>query len=102
MGRTNTAVVQHSSHSSHRNKLKRTSYFLINLSVGDLLIYFTEPATIGTIGIPQRWPRILRNESAAFQAICVTTLNLQLWSASFLHISLERAFTLILPFQYYY
>ena len=56
MARSNTAVVPHSSHSSHRNiKLKRTSYFLINLAVADLLIGFAEPATIGTVGIPQRF-----------------------------------------------
>ena len=55
MARTNTAVVPHSSHSSHRNKLKRTSYFLINLAAADLLISFAEPATIGTVGIPQRF-----------------------------------------------
>ncbi|CAH3170071.1 unnamed protein product [Porites lobata] len=35
--------------------LKRTSYFLINLAAADLLIGFAEPATIGTVGIPQRF-----------------------------------------------
>ncbi|CAH3170062.1 unnamed protein product [Porites lobata] len=35
--------------------LTRTSHFLINLAVADLLICFTEPATIGTVGIPQRF-----------------------------------------------
>ena len=55
MARTNTALVSHSNHSSHRNKLKRTSYFLINLAVVDLLISFTEPATIGIVGIPQQF-----------------------------------------------
>ena len=46
---------------SHRNKLKRTSFLLINLAVADLLIGFTEPVAIGTVGIPWAfWPRILR------------------------------------------
>ena len=55
MARTNTAVVPHSSHLSHRNKLNRTSYFLINLAVADLLIGCAKPVTIGTVGIPQRF-----------------------------------------------
>ena len=55
MARSNTAVVPHSNHLSHRDKLKRTSYFLINLAVADLLICFTGPATIGTVGIPKRF-----------------------------------------------
>ena len=53
---------------SHRNKLKRTSFLLINLAVADLLIGFTEPVAIGTVGIPQRFGQeFYGNVSTAFQ-----------------------------------
>ena len=56
---------------SHRNKLKRTSFLLINLAVADLLIGFTEPVAIGTVGIPQRFGQeFYGNVSTTFQAEC--------------------------------
>ena len=59
---------------SHRNKLKRTSFLLINLAVADLLIGFTEPVAIGTVGIPQRFGQeFYGNVSTAFQAMFATT-----------------------------
>ena len=81
---------------SHRNKLKRTSFLLINLAVADLLIGFTEPVAIGTVGIPQRFGQeFYGNVSTAFQAMFATTSVVCL-----VLISLERAFALICPFRH--
>ena len=82
--------------SLHRNKLKRTSFLLINLAVADLLIGFTEPVAIGTVGIPQRFGQeFYGNVSTAFQAMFATTSVVCL-----VLISLERAFALICPFRH--
>ena len=79
-----------------RNKLKRTSFLLINLAVADLLIGFTEPVAIGTVGIPQRFGQeFYGNVSTAFQAMFATTSVVCL-----VLISLERAFALICPFRH--
>ena len=81
---------------SHRNKLKRTSFLLINLAVADLLIGFTEPVAVGTVGIPQRFGQeFYGNVSTAFQAMFATTSVVCL-----VLISLERAFALICPFRH--
>ena len=81
---------------SHRNKLKRTSFLLINLAVADLLIGFTEPVAIGTVGIPQRFGQeFYGNVSTAFQAMFAATSVVCL-----VLISLERAFALICPFRH--
>ena len=37
----------------HRDKLKRTSFLLINLAVADMLVGLTEIAMVGAIGLPQ-------------------------------------------------
>ena len=81
---------------SHRNKLKRTSFLLINLAVADLLIGFTEPVAIGTVGIPQRFGQeFYGNVSTAFQAMFAATSVVCL-----VLISLERTFALICPFRH--
>ena len=81
---------------SHRNKLKRTSFLLINLAVADLLIGFTEPVAIGTVGIPQRFGQeYYGNVSTAFQAMFAATSVVCL-----VLISLERTFALICPFRH--
>ena len=81
---------------SHRNKLKRTSFLLINLAVADLLIGFTEPVAIGTVGIPQRFGQeFYGNVSTAFQAMFAATSVVCLVLTS-----LERAFALICPFRH--
>ena len=36
----------------NRNRLKRTSFLLINLAVSDLLVGFTEPISIGAFNMP--------------------------------------------------
>ena len=81
---------------SHRNKLKRTSFLLINLAVADLLIGFTEPVAIGTVGIPQRFGQEYYGiVSTAFQAMFAATSVVCL-----VLISLERTFALICPFRH--
>ena len=82
---------------THRNKLKRTSFLLINLAVADLLIGFTEPIAIGTVAISQRFEEqnYNGNISTAFQATFASASVFCL-----VLISLERAFALIWPFRH--
>ena len=85
----------------HRNRLKRTSFLLINLAVTDLLVGFTEPIALGPFDIAGHLeetslnsPRIT-NVSTAFQVTfsCASVLFLTL-------ISLDRAYALIWPFRH--
>ena len=85
----------------HRNRLKRTSFLLINLAVADLLVGFTEPIALGALNIPGHFDeRNLngahdKNISGAFQ------VTFSLASAFFLVlISLERAYALIWPLRH--
>ena len=82
---------------THRNKLKRTSFLLINLAVADLLVGFTEPIAIGTVAIPHHFDEQNGNGniSTAFQATFASTSVLCL-----VLISLERAFALIWPLRH--
>ena len=82
---------------THRSKLKRTSFLLINLAVADLLVGFTEPIAIGTVAIPQRFEEQDNNGniSTAFQATFASASVFCL-----VVISLERAFALIWPFRH--
>ena len=83
--------------STHRNKLKRTFFLLINLTVADLLVGFTEPITIGTVSIPHHFDEqnASGNISTAFQATFASTSVFCL-----VLISLERGFALIWPFRH--
>jgi len=85
----------------HRIKLKRTSIFLINLAVADLLVGFTDFVVLGTHAFPRhigisrenKTPILIKgNIATSFQAVfsIVSVLFLVL-------ISLERAFALLWP-----
>ncbi len=83
----------------HRNKLKRTSFLLVNLAIADLLVGVSQLALVGTYAIPQQ--QIQANDigngniSTAFQ----TTFSSS--SIFFLvFISLERAYALIWPLRH--
>ena len=85
----------------HRDKLKRTSFLLINLAVADMLVGLTEIAMVGAIGLPQVTglrkigntdsPDISTVFQAAFSTASVLFLAL---------ISLERAFALLWPLRH--
>ncbi|CAH3173384.1 unnamed protein product, partial [Porites lobata] len=85
----------------HRDKLKRTSFLLINLAVADMLVGLTEIAMVGAIGLPQMTglrkigntdsPDISTVFQAAFSTASVLFLAL---------ISLERAFALLWPLRH--
>ena len=85
----------------HRNRLKRTSFLLINLAVADLLVGFTEAISIGAFSIPRHLededfhsaPSV--NISTAFQ------ITFAFSSIEFLAlISVERAYALIWPLRH--
>ena len=81
----------------HRNRLKRTSFLLINLAVADLLVGFTEliasaPFDLEKPSFNSAWNK---NISTAFQ------VTFSFSSVFFLAlISLERAYALIWPLQH--
>ena len=85
----------------HRDKLKRTSFLLINLAAADMLVGLTEIAMVGAIGLPQMTglrkigntdsPDISTVFQAAFSTASVLFLAL---------ISLERAFALLWPLRH--
>ena len=84
----------------HRNRLKRTSFLLINLAVADLFVGFTEPLSIGAFKIPgyseEKFNSALNtNISTAFQ------ITFGFASVLFLTlVSLERAYALIWPLRH--
>ncbi|XP_078375715.1 somatostatin receptor type 5-like [Oculina patagonica] len=82
----------------HRNRLKRTSFLLINLTVADLLNGFTQLVLIGKFAIPQQILAISGNYfsiAASFQtAFTYSSLF------SLVLISLERAYALIWPLRH--
>ena len=85
----------------HRNRLKRTSFLLINLAVADLLVGITEPIALGALNVPVHFEERNfnsvhdKNISAAFQVAFgfASVLFLTL-------ISLERAYALIWPLRH--
>ena len=85
----------------HRNRLKRTSFLLINLAVADLLVGFTEPIALGALNIPGNFEEgnsISAHDKYISMAFQVT---FSFASAFFLTlISLERAYALIWPLRH--
>ena len=82
----------------HRNRLKRTSFLLINLAVADLFVGFTEPITIGAFIIPGHLEE--KNFNSAHTTNISTAFQITFGFASVLFltlISLERAYALIWP-----
>ncbi len=85
----------------HRNRLKRTSFLLINLAVADLLVGFAEQIALGTFHIPRHLedPSINSTRNANIFAPLQTTFTYA--SVFFLVlISLERAYALIWPLRH--
>ena len=86
----------------HRNRLKRTSFLLINLAVADLLVGITEPVALGTFEIPRHLYGPGFNSKVSYGNILLP-LQITFSCASVLflvHISLERAFALIWPLRH--
>ncbi len=83
----------------HRNKLKRTSFLLINLAVADLLVGLTEPMAAGTFDIPQHLDESSINSRGNITNAFQTMFSFA--SVFFLVlISLERAYALIWPLRH--
>ena len=84
----------------HRNRLKRTTFLLINLAVADLLVGFSQPIVIKAFAFPLQLEintAITRSGiiAAAFQGMFSFA---SLFSLS--AISLERAFALVWPLRH--
>ena len=84
----------------HRNRLRRTSFPLINLAVADVLVGITaEPVTLGIFEIPRHFygPKINSINLYGNSLILLQT-TFSFASVFFLElISLERAYSLIFP-----
>ena len=77
----------------HRNRLKRTSFLLINLAVADLFVGFIEPIVIGTIAVPRHISAINISYGHISTAFLITFYFASLFFLAV--ISLERAYALI-------
>ena len=86
----------------HRNRLRRTSFLLINLAVADLLVGITEPVALGTFEIPRHLYGPGFNSKVSYGNIllplqttfsCASVLFLVL-------ISLECAYAMIWPLRH--
>ena len=85
----------------HRNRLKRTSFLLINLAVADLLVGFTEPISIGAFNMPGHFKE--RNFDSAHNKNISIVFQIAFSVASVFFlvlISLERGFALIWPLRH--
>ena len=86
----------------HRNKLKRTSFLLINLAVADLLVGFNELVVLGTYAFALHIG-IYRDNKTPILVYLATSFRALFSSASLFFlvlISLERAFALIWPLRH--
>jgi len=81
----------------HRNKLKRTSFLLINLAVTDLLVGFTEPIALGPFDILAHLEEnVTFNQARNTNISTLFQVTFSFASVFFLTlISLERAYALI-------
>lgn len=89
---------------THRARLKRTSFLLINLAIADLLVGATEPIAIGTGAIHRHFQgnktdEVLVSNQDDFSAIIPTMFSCS--SLFFLVlISLERAYAVVCPLRH--
>ena len=82
----------------HRNKLKRTFLLLINLTVADLLVGFTE---IQVAGLAVSLLQLSKTNHMGYQSLSASFHAFSSASVLFLvFISLERAFALIWPLRH--
>ena len=85
----------------HRNRLKRTSFLLINLAVTDLLVGFTEPIALGSFDILAHPDKTSFNDTRNANIFTAFQITFSFASVFFLTlISLERAFALIWLFHH--
>ena len=85
---------------NHRNRLKRTSFLLINLAVADLLVGFAALVSSGAFNIPRYFQQ--RNFNSAHKNIFIAfEIAFYFASVFFLAlISLERTYALIWPLRH--
>ena len=84
----------------HRNRLKRTTFLLINLAVTDLLVGFSQPIVIKTFAFPLQ---LEINTAIARSGIITAAFQGMFSFASLFNlsaISLERAFALVWPLRH--
>ena len=86
----------------HRNKLKRTSFLLINLAVADLFVGVTDLTVTGTLSLPQMTGLLdaMANKTLTHEAITSVLFQAMFSSVSVFFltiIAMERAFAIIWP-----
>ena len=85
----------------HRNRLKRTSFLLINLAVADLFVGFTELIALGAFKIPGHFEETSFNSAHNTNISPAFQITFGFASVLFLAlISLERAYALIWPLRH--
>ena len=85
----------------HRNRLKRTSFLLINLAVADLLVAFTELIASGPFDILGHFEKTSFNSARKKSISTFFQVTFSFSSVFFLAlISLERAYALIWPLRH--
>ena len=85
----------------HRNRLKRTSFLLINLAVADLFVGFTEPIVLGRFDIVGHLEEASFNSAQKKNVSTAFQVTFSFSSVLFLTlVSLERAYALIWPFRH--
>ena len=85
----------------HRNKLKQTSFLLINLAVADLLVGLVEAVVISTQHIPRALEK--RSNSHTHDRFILAAFQTTFTFASVFFlvlISLERAYALVWPLRH--
>ena len=85
----------------HRKRLRRTSIVLINLTVADLLVGFSDLLDSAAFDLPQKLGRVNANPEIHHRILNSLQLAFSVTSILFLVlISLERAFALIQPLRH--
>ena len=85
----------------HRNRLKRTFFLLINLTVADLFVGFTEIISLGVFNIPGHFEKTNFNSAQNTNIWTAFEISFSYASVFFLAlISLERACALIWPLRH--